>query len=201
VQPSSKRERYMMVAAALVIGALVLDMFVISPLLAWRQDLSQRHALMTTKLEEAHLLLANNQRMQQRWRQMVDAGLSDSATNAEAMVYRSLGEWARESGLQLQSIIPERMQEDEHLQRVVLRATATGQMRAVARFLEKVEQAEFPLRVTHLQISARREGMDDLTVQVQISTLVRKSDHAAPARTGTAPREAAAGRPGQERRS
>ncbi len=191
MQMSSKRERVMMIAAAVVVGALVLDMFVLSPVLAWREELSQEHAALSHKLQEAQMLVDNHPQMQRRWREMVAAGLGDNAAAAEATVYRAVGEWARESGLQLQSIVPERVQEDESLQQVTLRATATGPMRAVARFLEKVEAAEFPLRVTQLQLGARREGVDDLTVQLQLSTLVRQSPQP-DSPGGDRPREAAA---------
>jgi hypothetical protein len=47
----------------------------------------------------------------------------------------------------------------------------TGNMRAVARFLYLAETTTLPLRIRELQIGSRKEGTDDLSVQLKLSTL------------------------------
>ena len=51
-----------------------------------------------------------------------------------------------------------------------MRVTANGGMAAVAGFLWRVESAKLPLRIKDVQIGGR-EGSDDLSLQMQVSTL------------------------------
>ena len=44
-------------------------------------------------------------------------------------------------------------------------------MQAVARFLYAMEMAEIPLRVVDVTVTSRREGTDDLNVQVGLATI------------------------------
>ncbi len=44
-------------------------------------------------------------------------------------------------------------------------------MRAASRLLWSLETASIPVRVTEMHITPRKEGTDDLSVQLSISTL------------------------------
>ena len=52
-----------------------------------------------------------------------------------------------------------------------VQAAGTGSMNAVSRFLWRVETAGIPLRVKEMQLGSRKEGADDLTVQLRLSTI------------------------------
>ena len=49
--------------------------------------------------------------------------------------------------------------------------SGAGSMRAVAGFLWRLESSPLPVRLTELQLGARREGTDDLNLQVRLSAL------------------------------
>src|SRR3712207_7371087 len=51
------------------------------------------------------------------------------------------------------------------------RATANGRMDSISEFLWRIETAEIPLRINDMQINARKEGSDDLQLQLGVSTL------------------------------
>ena len=53
-------------------------------------------------------------------------------------------------------------------------------MRAVTGFLWRLENASFPVRVAELQIGTRKEGADDLSLQLRISALCRAEETTAP---------------------
>jgi hypothetical protein len=44
-------------------------------------------------------------------------------------------------------------------------------MYAVSRFLWRVETAKVPIRVKEMQLGSRKEGADDLTLTLRLSTL------------------------------
>ena len=64
------------------------------------------------------------------------------------------------------------------------RVTATGTMRSLSQFLWDLETATIPIRVTDARMTPQREGTDDLSLQVGVSTLCAPADAAvAPAAT------------------
>ena len=57
------------------------------------------------------------------------------------------------------------------LQEITFLAAGTGPMSAVAGFLWRLESSPLPVRVADLQLGTRKEGADDLSLQVRISAL------------------------------
>ena len=73
------------------------------------------------------------------------------------------------------------------MREITFQAAGTGPMSAVARFLWRMETAPFPLRVEELQVGARREGTDDLSLQLRVSTLYLAAEQQRPAGKGAQP--------------
>jgi hypothetical protein len=166
-----KRERIIAVVAGLVVGALVLDRLFITPWLE-RWDIARtRAAAAERELEDARQTIDNDLRAQRNWRDMSGGTVQSDAAAAESQVLNRVRNWAQDAGLSLTSIKPEAAVPQKGYQRVTIRATATGSMRNVARFLFAVENADVPLRVSDMQIVTRREGTDDLTLQVGLATI------------------------------
>jgi hypothetical protein len=113
--------------------------------------------------------------MNQRWREMIAAGMKPEVTESESQALRSLYDWAQSSGVSLQSLQPDRLErplKQKEFRQVNLRASGTGSMNAVSRFLWRVQTASIPMRVTSLDMNSRKEGVDDLSVTLTVSTLV-----------------------------
>ena len=178
----SKRERIISLVTGGVLGFLALDYVALSPLLDRRSRVEAAESTATVAHARAEQLIDNAPRMNARWKSMIDAGLKSEVTEAESQALRALHDWAQDAGLTLLSLQPDRVQraggsgaqqqQDKSFQHVTLRASGTGSMRSVSRFLWRVQTAEIPLRVTDLQVNARKEGADDLLLNVAVSTLV-----------------------------
>lgn len=95
---------------------------------------------------------------------------------AESQVLHALGRWAGETGLGLVSLQPERLTEETLLPEIEFRASGTGSMATVSRFLWRLETAEIPLRIKGLQLTSRKDGQDDLSLQLTFSTLYVPTD-------------------------
>jgi hypothetical protein len=84
----------------------------------------------------------------------------------------STREWAQDAGMTLSSLKPERSPEKVgEFYRISFRATGTGQMSQIARFLYHVQTTSLPVRVTELSLTSRKEGADDITVSLAVSTI------------------------------
>jgi Tfp pilus assembly protein PilO len=167
----SKRERYAATVTVAAVSILLLDYYVLGPLLAMRSQLETEKNARSVQMQKASRLLANKSELQRKWGEMARDGLSGDASAAESQVLHAVRDWAAETGLSLSSLKPERTEQDKLFHKIVFRATGTGTMSQVGQFLWRIQKAQFPVRITDMQLNARKEGTDDLSLQIGISTL------------------------------
>ena len=170
--PVSKRERVILSLAAILVGVFVLDRLVLTPTWRWRQDLADQRVMISHDVDAAAALIGNHELFERRWRDMTGGELSTSISDAEGIAYHAVRDWAQMSGLNLLAINPERVNDNLTLPIVIFRATATGPMRAVAEFLKQLDKTTLALRIEQLQIISRRDGQDDLTLELRLSTIL-----------------------------
>ena len=170
--PVSKRERVILSLAAMLVGVFVLDRLVLTPAWRWRQDLADQRVMISHDVDGAAALIGNHELFERRWKDMTGGGLSTSISDAEGIAYHAVRDWAQMSGLNLLAINPERVNDNSTLPIVVFRVTGTGPMRAVAAFLKQLDKTTLALRIEQLQIISRRNGQDDLTLELRLSTIL-----------------------------
>jgi Tfp pilus assembly protein PilO len=167
----SKRERLIILVTAIVLALLALDRYAITPLLDYRAAIETQKQRAATEMQRATALMAHKRRIDPKWRETMAAGLKRDPAEAESQILHAVRDWSAETGLKLASLKPERLPGKKSLQEISFQAVGTGSMDAVARFLWRIETAEVPIRVKELQLGARKEGTDDLTLQLRLSTL------------------------------
>ncbi|HAU37952.1 MAG TPA: hypothetical protein DCX07_09585 [Phycisphaerales bacterium] len=177
----TKRERYVLIGTCLAVGALALDRFVVSPLLDRRAEAEAQRTSLTRKLNQARALLERQRLLTPRWQEMLRTGMKSDPAESESQVLHALRNWAEECGITLSLLKPERLTEKSRLPQIAFQASGSGNMNAVARLLWRIQTAGSPLRATEVQISARKEGSDDLSFQLRLSTVYSPSPTAKPA--------------------
>lgn len=178
----SRRERYIVIATVATVALLALDRVVFTPLQdAWAAMRGERDAVLGD-LEQGSALLKRRRQAAPRWEQALQAGLKTTSTEAESQALHALRNWSQETNFALTSLRPERTGKAGELQEVSFQAAGTGPMSAVSAFLWRIESSALPLRVTDLQMGARKEGSDDLTLQLRLSTLFAPPSAPAPSR-------------------
>ena len=183
----SSRERYIVIAAAVVVAALALDRFMLAPLLNRQTEIQARKENLQREMERVSQLFKKRQAAGARWKEMVAGGLKKSAGEAENALLHAIRDWSQDAGMSLASVRPERGAAKGRALDVVVQVSGTGSMRAVSRFLWRAQSSGLPVRVVEAQIGARREGSDDLSLQVRFSSLyMPESAKPAAATAGTA---------------
>jgi len=167
----SKRETHLALATAAAVALLVLDHYVIKPILESGAALEAEEARLVQELEDAGWLFERRRLIAHRWQEQTAGGLASDPAEAESRLLHAMRDWAEEGRLALSSLKPERSPQDGTMREITVLASGTGSMRAVARFLWQVETSSLPLRVVELQLGARKEGTDELSVQLKASTL------------------------------
>jgi len=181
----SKRERIIFILTAAAIVLLVLDQYALTPLLAARESAKILKVKLTGELEATAGLFRQRRVLDRKWREMLAGGMKARREETESQVMHAVRDFSREAGLKLSSLLTPRGRSTGNtvLPEVRVHAAGTGTMRAVSGFIRRLETASFPLKMLSLQISSRKEGTDNLQVQVEFSTLYAPESSQAPAET------------------
>ena len=180
----SKRERLIITATLVVVALLVLDRYVVSPLMDCCDRVAAHKEKVLAEIRHGNELLADKREVGPKWREMIASGLKRDPTEAESQILHAVGDWAKDAGLKLSAVKPERLPDKRSLQEISFQAAGTGSMNAVAKFLWRLETSKVPIRVKDLQLGSRKEGTDDLSLQLRLSTLYQAPEPPAPPAAG-----------------
>lgn len=165
------RERKILVLAVAAILILVLNQYILSPVMEKRSETRQTRKDLADQVEQSLSALNRKKVLQQRWAQMKENGLDKDVQKAEAMVYRYIEDSSDRSGLEVGSIQPDRLSTEGKLGEIDFVLSGTGSMSSVTRFLWNLETAQIPLKIKSYQLGAKDESGRDMTIQVELSTV------------------------------
>jgi len=168
---TTKRERYLLGAAIVVVLVLIVDHYALTPLLEGRDRMRAEEQALCVEMEKAVALFERSNVTAGRWDRMTSGGLKEGAAQAESVVLHALRNWSEESRLDLSSLKPERAAQEGRLPSITVHAVGAGPMGAVSAFLWRVETSPLPLKIEEMQLSSRKDGVDDLSIQLRISAL------------------------------
>ncbi len=167
----TRRERIIIIAAVAAVSLLLLDVYALTPLLERRDAARVERDQCTREMVQARSLFTHARLLGKHWRGMLADGMKPTAAEAESQLLRALRDWSVEEGVKLSSLRPERSQEDTELIEITVYAAGTGSMRSASRLLWRIETAKIPVRIKMLQLGARKDGTDDLSLHLKVSTL------------------------------
>jgi Tfp pilus assembly protein PilO len=175
----SRREKWLALGTLGVLAILLADYYVLTPLLAEQEHLETERGQLLANIGRAQKLMLEHRQLAPKWNSMLSSGLKGEPADAEGQLLHALRDWAKETGFVLASLKPDRPESKEQLREIQVQAMGTGSIDGVAKFLWKMQSASFPLKVLELQLGSRTDGVNDLALQVRVSTL-----YCAPERKG-----------------
>ena len=174
----SKRERYIALATCSALGLLVLDHFVLTPLLEAREYYDTQVMSQQKTLSEARNTIKLAKANKPRWQEMQKSGLRrHDAAEAESEVMKEIRSWAQQAGLNLSLLKAERSEKEKEFQRSLIRVTVSGGMSQMARFLWHIQTASIPVQFGDVNLNTHKEGTDDLTLQLALATIYLLPDN------------------------
>jgi len=159
----SVRERRLIGAAGGVLGLFLVHLLVLSPFLAYRQDLQDEIAGHREKIENGQAYLARTaditrerEQLQKAYQQVhVQLVPGDTPTLAAANLQNTLHSLANEKGVEIQSTQVMRDDTVGEFRRIAVRITVTGDLKQLADFLAGVEHGQTRVSIPFLEISRR----------------------------------------------
>ena len=167
----TRRERIIMTLTAIVLSILALDRFVLTPLLEKYWAVGAEKQRLLADMRRAERLLSTRRQVDSKWRHILASGLQCDPAAAESQMMHALRDWSEDAGLRLSSLKPQRPTTDAELQEITFDVIADGPMSSISRFLWRLTTAAIPVKLKAVELRSRKEGIDDLTLQLQLSTL------------------------------
>jgi hypothetical protein len=165
----NRREHLLLLAAIVCIAILAGDRFVLGPLANLWKERSARIVELKANLAKGTLLLDRGEAMEQRWQEMKDRSLPHEMPATESRVLTAVSEWAGESRLNVTSVKPRWLAEEEGSKTIEFRLGATGSLDSVARFLYAMETDPMSLKVEKIEISSHDPRGNALGVDIRFT--------------------------------
>lgn len=180
-----KREKYLVITAAVGLAILVLNSLVISPYFDSYAATSEQDAKDLKAIADGKSMIDRQKKLAHDWEQLMQS-LPVSASVAESQTLHAITDWCQWAGVNLISSRPERRTQEGPFQVIGLEVTATGNMAAVSRYIWALEKSPIPLRINQLKLNSRKEGIDDLLMTISLSTMCLSEAQPKPAGNATA---------------
>jgi hypothetical protein len=178
----SKRERYIAIGAIAAVALLALNSFALSPYLDKRNEIAIDLAKTNKELDRSDELFRHQRLLRPVWAKIKSAGLMTDSSDATIQARQAILDWTDSAGLFVAALHTEpRSSQQGQFQVIIFHITVNGPLYAISRLLWSTENAGIPLRVNEMQITPRKEGTDDLSVQLTISTISQVPQAVAPA--------------------
>lgn len=170
--PMSKRQRLLLIAAAVGLALLVLDRVLFTPLgRAWQAQRTEIASLRQS-IDNGRSVIARADQTRQRWAEMQTGALPKDPAQAEQDLITAFDRWGRASGIELGSIRPQwKKGATARYSLLECRVDATGSLPALSRFLYELERSPLALRVDTLELASRDDNGQRLSLSLTVSGL------------------------------
>ncbi len=169
---TDNRQKILMITAAVLIGLFVGDKLVYSPLVRFWQSRQQEITSLRTKVKEGSALVARESVIRDRWDNMRTNTLPNNPSLAQEQVLKAFQDWAQESGVSLNAIMPQWKSDSEEYRTLVCRVDASGTLWMLSRFVYDLEKGPLGLKLDAVDFSSRDATGKQLSLGLQISGLV-----------------------------
>ena len=190
----STREKYIAIAVGAAVALAALDRLVIAPFMDHSQEIASERLDVETNLKKAEATFNRRLALRHVWSDMrTVGGLINDSTEAQNQMEQTLQNWAQESGVKLtslsgkhvaQALVDRKSDKPEaKFEQTAVDATGSGNMAQITKLLWKLESAPKLLKLNEIHVTPHKEGIDDLQIQLSVSTVSLIPD--APTDNGT----------------
>lgn len=170
--PTTQRQRLLLILAGAAVFLLVADSMLLTPLTKAWQTRSAEIAKLQKNVTEGRGVLARADRTQALWTEMQSQALPKDPAQAEQDLISAVDRWGRASNIEVGSIKPQwKRGATNRYSQLECRIDATGSLATLSRFLYEVEKSTLALRVDSVELTARDEIGQKLTLGLLVSGL------------------------------
>lgn len=165
------RQQFLVILTIASFALLVGVDFVLDPLSNWWTSRQEQIRVLQTRVEEGHQILRREQGIRNRWDSMRTNALSSNTSLAEQNVLQSLSEWARGSGTELTSVMPQWKSDSTNYLSLACHVESAGSLGTLSGFLYDLENGPMALRVDSVELSSRDNSGQQMTMGLELNGL------------------------------
>lgn len=169
-----RRERILIIAAAICVAVFFGDRLILTPLWNVWNDRSERIGELKKNVQNGEILLDRRMGLEEKWDAFRENAFPENSPEVENRILSRVHEWSNQSGINLHTMKPRWKEIDEESKKLELRLTADGSLEQVARFLYNLESDPIPARLEDAGVSSQNERGSRLDLNVTFSGLVIK---------------------------
>ncbi|MSU23432.1 MAG: hypothetical protein EXS32_06350 [Opitutus sp.] len=166
------RQRWLVIGAGAMVALFILDSIVFTPLYqTW-----QAHTAEIVKLQKfvstGRGTIARAAQTERVWAEMQKNALPKDPAQSEQDLLTAFDRWGRANSVELSSIRPQwKRGATDRYSLLECRVDATGSLSTLSRFMYELERSPMALRVDSVEVTARDDGGQKLTLGLVVSGL------------------------------
>jgi Tfp pilus assembly protein PilO len=165
------RQQFLMVLALAALALLVGVNFIFTPLSGWWSARQDQIKQLQTKVDEGRLILKREAGIRSRWDGMRTNALPANPSLAEQDLLQSVSEWARSSGVELNSVMPQWKNDSTNYLTLACRVESAGDLGTLSRFLYDLEKGPLALRLDSVELNSRDASGRQMTMGLDLNGL------------------------------
>ena len=166
------RQQFLAVLAGLIVALWLGDKLLFTPLIGTWQERSERIATLRKDIAQGELIVQRERSIRERWDHMQTNALPDDVSEAETQVLRAFDRWSQEARISVSSLKPQWKRAGDDYMTLDYRCDAFGNIQTLTRFLYNIEKDPMALKIESVEIAARDNNGEQLTLGVQVSGLL-----------------------------
>ncbi len=166
------RQQLLAIAAGVVIGLFVADKIIIGPLMSSWRARNIQIADLRKKVQDGQALINREMPLRDRWREMRTNTLPSNPSLAEQQVLKTVDRCASDSRAGITAINNQWKHDTDDYMTLECRVEAAGDLPTLAHFLYDLEKDPTGLKLQSVEIGARDNNGQQMTLGLQISGLV-----------------------------
>lgn len=166
------RQQLLAWVAAGAVALLAADYLVFEPLVRSWKTRSAELARLRQQVEDGTRLLERGESLRARWAFMRQNALTNVPSQAEDQLLKAFENWTRDSRVGVSAVRPQFKRGDDEHATLECRVDAFGNLGALTRFLYNVEADPLALRLDVVELTARDDRGEQLTLGLQVSGLI-----------------------------
>lgn len=165
------RQQFLVVLTVAAFALLVTVNFILTPLAAWWSRRQTEIKILQTKVDEGQNLIRREDSVRSHWDSMRTNALPANTSLAEQNVLQSISDWARSSGTELTSLMPQWKNESTNYLNLTCRVESAGDLGSLTKFLYDLEKGPMALRLDSVELSSRDSSGQQMTMGLELNAL------------------------------
>jgi Tfp pilus assembly protein PilO len=165
------RQSFLVILTVAVAGLFVLVNFVFTPLQNWWSDRQAQIRQLRLKVNDGNQMIRNERSIRSSWKDMQDNALPADPSQAEQKFLVALDGWARQSGAEITSRMPQWKNDSTNYMTLNCRVEAAGDLSALSRFIYNIETGPMMVRLDSVELSSHDNNGQQMTLGLEVNGL------------------------------